>query len=633
MARKKTPPTGPDPSAPPPPGDDPAAPGARAGKKAAARPKRAAKPRQQAGDPPSRALDLMIRAAETFDPKRRAALAKEALEISPDCAEAYLLLAEQAPNRRAALRLFEQAVAAAERSLGPALFAEGAGHFWGLLETRPYMRARAGLAEATWAAGRRDEAVAHLREMLRLNPGDNQGLRYLLAGWLLNLDRLADLDELLDRYDEDSATWSFTRALAAFRAGGDSPAARKLLKAARRANKHVVAFLTGKKDMPPEPPPYYSPGDEDDAVLYVANHLGAWKATPGALTWIKGATARKPRKPRAEGPSEASGRRLLDLPAEVDTWQADFRQFDRRIEVGGERVRPWMVLVSSRSREQVLGHAMVEREPTAEALWDIVAGAMERPLMGEPHRPSEIQVRADPAWEALEAPLEAIGVACAPAAELDQIDFLFENLARHLDGSRSSGPPGLLDMPGATPERVGRFYEAAAGFYRRAPWRALGYEAIIQVECDRYDSGPWYAVVMGQSGLTLGVALYEDLALLRRMYAGKLSDEEGARRTVALTVTFDDEASLGEVDLEAIEAHGWPIASPEAYPSFFRKERGLSMRPPLAWEVDLMVACLAALPDFIARRPIDDTTRELVAVADAAGARIEVGLAWLPESG
>ena len=641
MAKKKTPPPapGPEPGPQPAPGPEPSAtppPADRPKKaKASARAPKAAKPKAARPSTPAarlaRAADLATRAAETFDPKRRAALAREALELSPDCAEAYLLLAEQAPNRRAALGLYEQAVAAAGRTLGPEIFADGVGHFWGLLETRPYMRARAGLAEALWAAGRRDEAVDHLRDMIRLNPGDNQGLRYLMAGWLLNLDRLDDLHALLDEYDEDSATWSFTRALAAFRAGGDAPAARKLLQAARKSNKHVVPFLLGKKSLPSEPPPYYSPGDEDDAVLYVANHLGAWKATPGALTWVKGATAARKRKPKAkaaEGPSPASERRLLDLPAEVDTWQADFRQFERRIEVGGERIRPWMILVSSRSREQVLGHAMVEQEPTADSLWDIIAGVMERPATGEPHRPSEIQVRADSAWEALEAPLEAIGVSCAPTDSLDQIDFLFENLTKHLEGTK---PPGLLDMPGVNAERVGRFYDAAAAFYRRAPWRALGYEAILQVECDRYDSGPWYGVVMGQSGLTLGVALYEDLALLRRMYAGKLSDEEGARRTVALTVTFDDEASMGEGDLEAIEAHGWPVASPEAYPSFFRKERGLSMRPPLAWEIDLMVACLAAIPDFIARRPLVDTTRELVAVPDAVGARIEIGLAWLPE--
>ena len=286
-----------------------------------------------------------------------------------------------------------------------------------------------------------------------------------------------------------------------------------------------------------------------------------------------------------------------------------------------------MVLVSSRTRDLVLAHALTEQAPSPEALWDIVASAMEQPAAGDPHRPTEIQIRPSTAWDSLAGHFEAIGVACQPSEVLDQVDYLFEDLTRHMAGV---DPPGLLDMPGVQPEQVGRFFEAAAAFYLRAPWRSLGYEAVIRIECDRYESGPWFAVIMGQSGLTLGLALYEDLSLLRRMWAGKLSDEEGARKTVALTVTFDDESSMPEVDLEAIERHGWPIAAPEAYPSLFRKERGLSMRPPLSWEIDLMDACLRVLPDFVARRAPDDPTRELVPVTGPSGT-IELGLSWIQE--
>ena len=91
--------------------------------------------------------------------------------------------------------------------------------------------------------------------------------------------------------------------------------------------------------------------------------------------------------------------------------------------------------------------------------------------------------------------------------------------------------PGLLDMPGVTPEQVGGFYEAAAAFFRQAPWKKVGYEAAIKVECDKFQSGPWYAVLMGQSGLTTGLALYEDLKALRRMWAGDRGDEDNARQT------------------------------------------------------------------------------------------------------
>jgi len=193
--------------------------------------------------PLSDAQDLVYKAFEESDPKKQAQLAKQALEISPDCADAHGLLAEQAKSRKERLKLYEQAVAAGERAIGPDAFTEDVGHFWGLLETRPYMRAREGLAHTLWTLGRLEEAVEHLQDMLRLNPNDNQGVRYTLASWLLDLDRDDELARLLEQYDEDSAIWAYTKTLLAFRRQGDAPEARKQLKAAQKANKHVPVYL------------------------------------------------------------------------------------------------------------------------------------------------------------------------------------------------------------------------------------------------------------------------------------------------------------------------------------------------------------------------------------------------------
>jgi tetratricopeptide (TPR) repeat protein len=151
----------------------------------------------QQDTPLGKAQALMYRAFEEPDEQKRIQLARDALAISPDCADAYVLLAEHARSRREALRLYEQGVAAGERALGAEAFQRDVGHFWGILETRPHMRARLGLAHALWTAGRRAEAVQHLQDMLRLNPGDNQGVRYTLAGFLLFLDRDDDLDRLV----------------------------------------------------------------------------------------------------------------------------------------------------------------------------------------------------------------------------------------------------------------------------------------------------------------------------------------------------------------------------------------------------------------------------------------------------
>ncbi len=120
--------------------------------------------------------------------------------------------------------------------------------------------------------------VAHLQDMLRLNPGDNQGVRYLLAAHLLDLGRDAEFDVLVDQYDETSAFISFSKLLREFRRTGDSPAARKLLAQARRSNKFVVPLLLQLPALSHEhPPEMYSPGDRNEALLYMADFACGWK--------------------------------------------------------------------------------------------------------------------------------------------------------------------------------------------------------------------------------------------------------------------------------------------------------------------------------------------------------------------
>lgn len=235
-----------------------------------------------------RAQILMYEAFETRG-ARRAMLARQALAISPDCADAYLLLAEDsASTREEARELLEQGVAAGERALGPQPFEQDVGTFWGILETRPYMRARAALAETLWALDRREEAVDHQRELLRLNPNDNQGLRYRQAEWLLWLKSYEELDGLVAAYEGDaSAAFAFTKALTAFSREGDSAEAGRLLEEARQANPHVPAYLSGRKGLPKRLPDYVGFGDASEAVDYAAGAAALWASVPGALAWLE----------------------------------------------------------------------------------------------------------------------------------------------------------------------------------------------------------------------------------------------------------------------------------------------------------------------------------------------------------
>jgi hypothetical protein len=82
------------------------------------------------------------------------------------------------------------------------------------------------------------------------------------------------------------AFWIYSHALLDFRKMGDCEISRRSLAAAVKKNKHIPAYLLGRKKMPRFLPQYYSPGDESEAVFYAKENLEAWKITPGALNWL-----------------------------------------------------------------------------------------------------------------------------------------------------------------------------------------------------------------------------------------------------------------------------------------------------------------------------------------------------------
>jgi tetratricopeptide (TPR) repeat protein len=252
----------------------------------------------------AKAQEVMYEAWDRATSRSRIALAHKALVISPLCADAYNLLAEEAANRAEARDLYARGLDAGELALGPEGFEEYEGHFWSFLETRPYMRARHGLALALLELGEEGAAVEHFRAMLKLNPGDNQGIRYLLLGCLLRRDDAAAVKELLAAYeDEWSATWLYTRAIVAFREGhATEKKTARGVQDAWSANQHVPAILAGAEPPATLESGYITVGGADEATDYVRDCGPAWRQTPGAVAWLS-KTCRRSAKKAAHAPN------------------------------------------------------------------------------------------------------------------------------------------------------------------------------------------------------------------------------------------------------------------------------------------------------------------------------------------
>lgn len=238
--------------------------------------------------PIEQAQYIMWDAFDEPSAKKRVALAEKALDISPDCADAYVLLAEdRSRSIEEELELYRKGVEAGRRALGEQALKDPETHFWSELKTRPYMRAMNGLACTLHSDGQIGQAIDLWQELLRLNPRDNQGIRMLLAPALVEADRLAEAEEILKQFDGDgSAHMLYSWALCLFKKHGDGPLALRALKDAIAENPHVIEYLCGLRKLPKEQADSYSPGSPEEAHGYISVAIESWINAEGAIDWL-----------------------------------------------------------------------------------------------------------------------------------------------------------------------------------------------------------------------------------------------------------------------------------------------------------------------------------------------------------
>src|SRR5690606_40244997 len=137
---------------------------------------------------------------------------------------------------------------------------------WGLFKTRPYMRAKAGLADCLYAKKEIDKTIEICEEMLELNPNDNQGMRYMLSTLLLSKKDLSAFERFMKKTeDENSAVWNYNKALYQFKKSGQTTKSDKALLKAYKSKEFVIDCMLGGKEMADELPQDMGRGEEVEA--------------------------------------------------------------------------------------------------------------------------------------------------------------------------------------------------------------------------------------------------------------------------------------------------------------------------------------------------------------------------------
>lgn len=183
----------------------------------------------------------------------------------------------------------------------------------------------------------------------------------------------------------------------------------------------------------------------------------------------------------------------------------------------------------------------------------------------------------------------------------------------------------VATMGTVSQEQARDFYRAAATFYRESPWRTVGEGETIKIACQQLGGGPWYAVILGKMINIKGLMLFDDREGRRLMQ--RANYQRIADRLRAIAVHFEDAGQAHPEDVAAVQRHAFEVAGPNAYPLAFRMETGRRFREPVAWELELLEACLWMIPDFLKRA--QDRKPDVYEYAfDGVIGRMSLDLAW-----
>ena len=193
--------------------------------------------------------DYLEMAEKAGTKKKALEYVEKAIALEPENADALMMRADLTVKNK--FELLEELdkiieIAAAPLKKGR-LFDVCRGDFWGLIETRPYMRARSRRIELYTRLGMMKLAEKECEEMIELCDSDNLGVRYTLMHIYALFEEEDKALRLFEKYSEDGTQLLLPLSIIYFKKR-DFENARKYVELLKKRNEGLKDFINATKN-------------------------------------------------------------------------------------------------------------------------------------------------------------------------------------------------------------------------------------------------------------------------------------------------------------------------------------------------------------------------------------------------
>ena len=217
------------------------------------------------------AYEILEEAQNANNEKEALRLAKKAYEKSSECFDAILFQCDLEENGIKRMTLLNDGLKFEKNRLTKEKYfdKENIGYFYGIFETRPYIRVLVIKIEYLLEEGKLRQAASVCKEVLKLNENDNLGARYLLMAIYAVLEEEKDMLDLYKKYPEENLEMLFPLFAIYYKIGNDKKA-KDYLNRIDKCNSNFVKLFNGSiKQSEKVDPGYYSRGDSSEIFMYL----------------------------------------------------------------------------------------------------------------------------------------------------------------------------------------------------------------------------------------------------------------------------------------------------------------------------------------------------------------------------